>query len=53
MMDNYVSSFVHGINPGFPLRAGCILIGYELSRQIWFLVPPTDMLQHCIYLVYK
>ena len=53
MLDNYVTSFVNGINPGFPLRARCILIGYELSRQIRFPVPLVDMLQRCIYLVYK
>ena len=52
-LDNDMSNFVKGINPSFPLRAGCVLLVFELDRQIRFLVPPTDMLQRCIYLTCK
>ena len=43
-LGNYRSSFDNGINPGFPLRAGCFLTGSDLSRQIRFLVSWADML---------
>ena len=33
-LDNYTCNFVNGINPGFPLSAGLILIDYELGSLI-------------------
>lgn len=53
ILDNYTCNFVNGINLGFPLRVGFILIDYELSRLIQFPVSPTDKVQQCTYLAYK
>ena len=51
ILDNYTNQIVSGRNHGFPLWEGEILTGYEVHRQLWFPVPPAEMLHCCTYLV--